>query len=261
LRATRRGRLASNEKGPPCEGEIRIRETDMYPPLREYLVKQGYTVRSEVRGCDVVAEKDGDVIVLEMKRSLSVALLAQAAERQRAIRSVYVVVPHPGKRLKSKEWRAACRLLKRLELGLVLVRTEPPGRGEQAEQVEVIQHPIPFQRVSLNRERIAILREVRGRSGDFNQGGSTGRRLVTAYRENAIMIACFLSILGPSTPADLRSRGTGPKTLSILSSNFYGWFRRVSRGVYELAPKGLAEARSYEQLWQKYTEAARLGAK
>jgi hypothetical protein len=233
----------------------------MYPPLREYLVKQGYTVRSEVRGCDVVAEKDGDVIVLEMKRSLSVALLAQAAERQRAIRSVYVVVPHPGKRLKSKEWRAACHLLKRLELGLVLVKTKLPTGDEQAEQVEVIQHPIPFQRKSRNKERTAILMEVRGRSGDFNEGGSTGRRLVTAYRENAIIVACFLSVLGPSTPADLRSKGTGPKTLPILSSNFYGWFRRVSRGVYELTPKGFAEAQGYEQLWQKYTEAARLGAK
>ena len=192
-----------------------------------------------------------------MKRNLSVALLAQAAERQKAVRSVYVVIPHPGKRLRSKEWRAACHLLRRLELGLVLVRTKPPAYNEQMEQVEIVQHPIPFQRVTRSKERIAILREVEGRSDDFNQGGSTGRRLVTAYRENAIMIAGFLSVLGPSTPADLRSGGTGPKTQSILYSNFYGWFQRVSKGVYELTPKGLAEARGYEQLWQKYTEAAR----
>ena len=30
-------------------------ETDLYRPVHDYLVKQGYTVRSEVRHCDIAA--------------------------------------------------------------------------------------------------------------------------------------------------------------------------------------------------------------
>lgn len=105
-----------------------MKETDMYPAVRHFLVSQGYTVRSEVRGCDVVAEKDGRFVVLEMKTRLSVALLAQAASRQRAVESVYVVIPHPGDRVKTREWRQTCHLLRRLELGLLLVTL--PATGE-----------------------------------------------------------------------------------------------------------------------------------
>ncbi|MCP4244022.1 MAG: hypothetical protein GY772_26015 [bacterium] len=65
-----------------------LKETDLYPPLHDYLVAQGYTVRSEVNDCDVTATKDEDLIVIEIKRSLNLTLLAQAARRQRITDSV-----------------------------------------------------------------------------------------------------------------------------------------------------------------------------
>jgi hypothetical protein len=225
-----------------------LKETDMYPAVRHFLVSQGYTVRSEVRGCDVVAEKDGRFVVLEMKTRLSVALLAQAASRQRAVESVYVVIPHPGDRVKTREWRQTCHLLRRLELGLLLVTL--PATGEA--RVDVVQHPVPFEPRRRKKERAAIIQEMHGRSGDHNRGGSSGKKLLTAYRENAVMIAAYLAETGPATPARLRELGTGPKTLSILSNNFYGWFERVARGIYALTPKGRDEASSYAELWNMY---------
>ena len=42
-----------------------IRETDLYPPVRDYLVKHGYTVRGEVLGCDITAAKDDALIVVD----------------------------------------------------------------------------------------------------------------------------------------------------------------------------------------------------
>lgn len=247
----------------------------MYAPIKDFLVRQGYDVRSEVRGCDVVAEKDGEMIVLEMKSRLSVALLAQAAARQKAVDSVYVVVPHPGSKVRSKDWRNACHLVRRLELGLILVGLPPLTVSrknaehrdlveDQAREasVEIAFHPIPFERKKRKGERLAIIREFRGRSVDCNQGGSPGGKLVTAYRENAVRIACFLSVLGPSAPARLREFGTGPKTLSILYDNYYRWFERVGRGVYALASRGAEEAAQYEALWSRHlseAEAASFG--
>lgn len=212
-------------------------------------MENGYTVRGEVRGCDVVAEKDGETVVLEMKRHLSVDLLGQAAMRQRWARSVYVVVPHPGKRLLSRQWKRSLHLLKRLELGLIFIQM-PVG------VVEVAFHPLPFERKKRKTESKAVILEVGGRSGDYNVGGSTGIKVVTAYRESAIMIACFLDAFGPLSPSKLKGMGTGPKTGSILYNNFYGWFDRVSRGLYALSGQGKQEASSFKGVWRQYAQRA-----
>lgn len=138
------------------------------------------------------------------------------------------------------------RLLRRLELGLILVSVGPPT------WVEVVLHPGPYEPRKPRKLKMALLDEVAGRSGDFNVGGSTRHKLVTAYRENAILIACCLERFGPLSPKQLRAMRTGPKTLSILSSNFYGWFRRVSRGVYDITQKGREEINQYPELLSYY---------
>lgn len=233
------------------------RETDLYAPLRDYLEARGYSVRSEVKGCDVVAERGGETIVLELKRNLSVSLLTQAVERQRSFESVYVVVPDPGKRARSRQWRSTCRLLKRLELGLVLVDLTPghPCPGRTA--VEVAFHPVPFQRRTDKVARRAVLIEFHGRSADLNRGGSTGRKIVTAYRESAIQLGCLLEALGPSSPSKLRRMGASPNAGVMLRDNFYRWFERVERGVYSLTGHGAEEIRRYPELYERYSALAR----
>ncbi|HEY3281279.1 MAG TPA: DUF2161 domain-containing phosphodiesterase, partial [Armatimonadota bacterium] len=167
----------------------------------------------------------------ELKRGFSTSLLVQAAERQRLCDSVYVALPEPEDWTSSKRWKGIQHLLRRLELGLLFVcfRADPP-------LVRTVFHPTPYERRRSARHRRAVIREVEGRSGEYHPGGCTRRKLSTAYRENAVLIACFLEERGPMAPKDLRKLGTGPKTLSILSSNFYGWFERVERGVYALKP-------------------------
>jgi hypothetical protein len=46
----------------------RFAETDLSKPLQTYLAAQGYTVRCEVKHCDIVAVKDDVLIVIELKR-------------------------------------------------------------------------------------------------------------------------------------------------------------------------------------------------
>lgn len=222
-------------------------ERELYGPVRDYLVARGYVVRGEVKGCDLTATRGDDLLAVEFKREFNTALLIQAAQRQRAADSVYVAVPRPAEGLRTKRWRGICHLLRRLELGLLLVNPSGPGPA-----VEVAFHPLPYERKRLKKAKRAILDEMSGRSGDFNEGGSVRRRLVTAYRENAIHIACCLAEYGPLSPKTLRAMGTGPKTLSILAGNYYGWFERVERGVYRLTVRGGEDLAAYPELADHY---------
>ncbi|GAB4454340.1 MAG: DUF2161 domain-containing phosphodiesterase [Armatimonadaceae bacterium] len=213
------------------------RESDLAQPVTEYLCANGYTVRSEVLGCDVTAVKDDELIVVELKRSFSVDLLFQATDRQQITDSVYVAVPAEAVGAKySKKRRSVERLVKRLELGLLLVHATDPDAPELG--VEVVLHPISEPRPRKKpRKRRAVLKEIAERSADYNIAGQTRRPVLTAYRERAIQIAALLHINGSLTPAALRAQGTGPKTQSILNRNVYGWFERVDRGIYALRPR------------------------
>ncbi|GMW01267.1 MAG: hypothetical protein AMXMBFR84_24040 [Candidatus Hydrogenedentota bacterium] len=226
-----------------------ILETDLHKPLAAYLEKQGYTVRSEVNSCDMVAVKGDDLIVIELKRSLTATLLAQAARRQKMTDAVYVALPRPSIGLNSRLWRDYRHLLRRLELGLILVN--PRGR---ANKVEIVFHPIPFARRKQPRDRRALLKEIQGRSADYNTAGSTRKKLVTAYREEAIYIACCLKVLGVASPAQLRKMGCSARTTRIAYDNVYGWFDRVERGVYRLRVQGEKELNQFQELACKFAE-------
>jgi hypothetical protein len=230
-----------------------ISETDLAGPLYEYLAAAGYTVRSEVKDCDIAAVKGDDLLVIELKKTLNLALVVQGVRRQRLTDSVYLAIPRPSNKWKWwKESRGAQHLLRRLELGLILVSLE---RGKPA--VEVVFHPLPFSRRKRAASRRAVLEEISKRSADYNRAGSTRTRLATAYRENAIHIACCLLVTGSTSPAALRGLGTGPKTLSILRFNAYGWFERVGTGVYGITGHAAADIRAWPALKRKYMAAAR----
>lgn len=228
-----------------------LRETDLGGPVRDYLLAQGYTVRSEVEHCDITATLGEELVVIELKRGFTTDLLIQATQRQRAADSVYVALPRPrGREGRSARWRGAQHLLHRLELGLILVSF---GEGEPV--VEVAFHPLPFEGKRDARRRRAILREIAGRSGDHNEGGSSRRKLLTAYRELALRIAYHLAERGPLSPQALRELGTGDKTQGILARNVYGWFARLERGLYGLKPDGRTALEDYPDLVARFRAA------
>ncbi|MFH1742512.1 MAG: DUF2161 family putative PD-(D/E)XK-type phosphodiesterase [bacterium] len=225
----------------------KISERDLSQPVTRYLIEQGYTVRSEVMDCDITAAKGENLVVIELKRSLNTSLLIQATQRQRITDSVYVALPCPEEGIWTKKWRSIQHLLKRLELGLILVNT-----GSGMPSVEIVFHPVPFDRKKQKRKKRAILQEMSERSGDYNRGGSVRRKIFTAYREKAIHIACCLEKYGPLSPRQLRELGTDSKTQSILYDNHYGWFERVDRGVYALKPRAMEEIKKYSDLVSHY---------
>jgi hypothetical protein len=230
----------------------KILESDLWKPVSDFFTDREYIVRSEVKDCDITAIKGEELIIIELKRNLSVDLLAQAVKRQKTADFVYIAVPKPKKLIGSAKWRDICHLIRRLELGLILVSF----KGKQG-VVEIAMDPIPFDREKskkLNkRKRASIIKEASSRYMDANIGGSTGKKLVTAYRESSIFIACCLERFGPLSPKKLRELGTEEKkTTSILSENHYGWFERVDRGIYSVTEEGKKALKQYEQLAEYY---------
>lgn len=230
----------------------KILEEDLSKPVSDYFSKCGYTVRSEVNFCDITAIKEDILIVIELKKNISVELLAQAVKRQKAADLVYIAVPKPKRMVGTSKWRDICHLLRRLELGLILVSF----KGEKS-FIEIPMEPVPFDREksrAMNKvKRANIIKEAKGRYNDLNIGGSKGKKLVTTYRESAIFIACALNKLGPLSPKKLKIIGTDEKkTLSILRENHYSWFQRIERGIYCITEAGINALKEYPELAEHY---------
>ena len=224
-----------------------MQETDLFEPIKKYFEGHGYSVNAEVKDCDVIATRDDELIVVELKTSPNMNLLIQATDRQSISSAVYVAIPvATGNR---KRWLGVQRVLRRLELGLLVVSFGPLGAT-----VTKLFDPLPDQKRKPKRKRRAIIREIAERSSDYNTGGSTRIKLVTAYRENAILVATCLEQLGQCSPRRLRDLGTGDRTPGILSKNHYGWFQRIDRGIYSITDQGRQEIRSYAELHSRSLE-------
>lgn len=200
-------------------------ETDLYAPVKALLEGQGYNVKGEVRGCDVVAVRgDEPPVIVELKRAFGLGLVLQGVERLGMTDSVYIAVGVWPKRM--REVRKLCR---RLGLGLMIVT---------GERVEILLDPAPYMPRKNTRKVGRLLGEHARRVGDPTKGGSTRVPIMTAYRQQALRCAELLGRDGPMKVAALKACSEVPNAGKILLDDVYGWFERVERGVYALTPAG-----------------------
>lgn len=231
-----------------------MKEEDLFEPIKRLFIDMGYKINAEVKDCDITATKDHELIIIEMKRNMNVTLLAQALNRQKTGAKVFVAIPKP-KNFTKKSYRDTLYLLKKLELGLILVSF----RGEFS-FAEIIAEPKEFFPPSKNySKRKSIIKEIEGRTIDTNTGGVRGKKIVTAYTEKCIHIACLLDCNGPMTVRDLKKHGSDEKTYNILNHNVYGWFEKLDRFTYKITKKGQVELMDYPELEKYYTELIRNG--
>lgn len=225
-----------------------MKEEELFEPVKRLFEQSGYTVNAEVKDCDVTAVSNDELIIIELKKSLSVALLAQGVRRQKCGADVYVAVPK-HKNYSPKKMKDVFALIKKLELGLILVTV----RGEYS-FAEIIFEPKEYRRPAKNtKKRNEILKEIGGRTVDVNVGGVTGRKIATAYTEKCINIACILDKYGPLSPKEIRSHGGDEKCGYILRYNVYGWFERIEKGLYGITLEGRKGIMEYPELEQYYT--------
>jgi hypothetical protein len=200
-------------------------ESSLYAPVKALLEAQGYEVKGEILACDVVGVRgDEPPVVVELKRTFSLALVYQGLDRLALTDAVYLAVGElPRQRVDAR------RLCRRLGLGLIVV----------ADGVAfVLDDPAPYRPRRDARRRTRLLREHQRRVGDPAVGGSTRIPIMTAYRQEAIRCARLLAA-GPMSPRALRAAADVPNAASILRRDVYGWFERIERGVYLLTPRGV----------------------
>lgn len=228
----------------------KLLESDLYAPVRDYLEELGYEVKGEVKDCDVTALRDGELIVVELKRGFTLELVYQAIDRQRVADGVYVAVPLPKRGYMSPQVPRMKSLCRRLELGLIFVGFTSKG----AAQVDVAVHPKEASSPRRDKKRrISVIREHESRTGSANTGGVTHKKILTAYKEQALQTARLLREYGPLRVEDVKRLGGPSNAGVILGRNVLGWFDREEapggrRYLYRANGKALEALEEYGDL-------------
>lgn len=232
-------------------------EEDLYAPVKAFFEGQGYEVKAEVRGCDMVARRGSEPpVVVELKTGFTLTLLLQGVDRLALSDHVYLAVAVAEKPARNSLWRRERRnilkLCRRLGLGLLAVHE---GDGKKPPLVEPLLDPLPYQPRPNRKRQGLLLKEFAHRVGDPNTGGQTRRPIVTAYRQNALRCAVVLRRHGATKVSEITRTGSkqAPK---ILQRDVYGWFQRIERGVYVLSPKGEAALETFADVVASLDDAA-----
>src|SRR5947209_18994358 len=142
-------------------------ETALYPPVKRFLERLGFTVKGEVGGCDLVALSGDEpplVVIGELKLSFNLELLLQAVDRAGACDEVWLAA-RMSARGKGRESDARYRnLCRRLGFGMLGVT----GSGE----VAVLVRPSTTGPRRNPKKRSRLVAEHNRRKGDHTAGGS-----------------------------------------------------------------------------------------
>lgn len=208
-----------------------MKEADLYPPLKAYLQRQGYEVKAEIGACDLMAQRgDEPPVIVEMKLSFSLALVMQGVARQGLFDHVYLAVPAPKKGWPQR-YKDIVALCRRLGLGLLAVAAD--------QTVEAHLDPAPYTPRRNLAKAGRLLREFDRRVGDPNTGGTTGVQRMTHYRQDALR--CAFALRSGSMKASVVAKTAGVARAAVLMrADHYGWFERLSLGIYGLTSKGQA---------------------
>jgi len=231
----------------------KIKESDLYKPIADYLASLGYQVQAEVRNCDIAAIKDDELIIVEMKTGFTITLLYQGMERKRIADSVYLAIPLLKNGYNNSHYHDIIRLCKQLEVGLIFVGFTTKG----IPQIDVAVHPTPHSAVYKNKkERYAVISEHQNRNSSVNIGGVTRKKIITVYKEQALEIAAILKKHGPLKAAEVRTLSGFEKSSSILSKNFYKWYKKADdcgnrNTTYKITSEGENALAEYQDLLSK----------
>lgn len=214
-------------------------EVDLYAPVKAFLERQGYVVKGEIHGCDLVAIRgDEPPVIVELKRRFTLSLVLQGVDRLAITDLVYLAVPAGSSRSRgpSPEQAAVKKLCRRLGVGLLAVGSA---------NVAVMLDPLPYQPRKNRKRKLRLLGEYSLRVGDPNRGGANRTPIVTAYRQEALRCCRALATGDPISVRVVRTLAASPNAGRILYRNVYGWFERVGRGSYRLTALGRSDLQRF----------------
>lgn len=212
-----------------------MKEIELYNPVKRFLESQGYEVKGEIGECDILAIRGADdPVVVELKLAFNLEVLLQAVNRLSISPVVYIGISSSCRAFRNRHQRII-KLLRMLGIGLILVNSK---RG----RVDVVLDPGEYRPRIHRKHRDQLLGEFQRRRGDPMPGGSGRHRgMMTAYRQNAIRIAQYLTEHGPTKASVISHALEVPEARPVLYRNVYGWFDRLGGGVYQISPRGMAD--------------------
>jgi len=212
-----------------------MKETELYLPVKKFLEAQGYSVKAEVKGCDVMAVKGDEApVIVELKTGLTLTLFYQAVDRLALTDRVYIAIARPKRSVPSE----AVKLTRRLGLGLIVV--------SKSGSIEIMAEPGPCAPRVNTRRKAVLLKEFTRRHGDPNLGGSNKTKLMTAYKQDALRCLAHLHLNGPTKIAELKKLTNVDRSATILRNDYYGWFTKTARGIYGVTETGVAAVSQFQ---------------
>ena len=70
-------------------------ESDLYLPVKHFLEQQGYEVKGEVKDCDLMAVREEDILIVELKLHFNLTLVLQGVERLKLTPNVFLAIERP----------------------------------------------------------------------------------------------------------------------------------------------------------------------
>jgi hypothetical protein len=167
---------------------INLKETDLFPPVKNWLEERGFEVYSEVqpasydKRADVVGVHESIVAVVEMKTHLSLALMDQAVSWLGRAHYVYVAVPvQSGKGVGEYAERVARRE------GIGLLEIKRPC----LDYVRCHIKPKFYRRISVNWQDILLPEHQEIAGGHSGGGYITQYRMMMRRVEHVLKYAGF----------------------------------------------------------------------
>lgn len=228
-----------------------MQEKDLFLPIKNYFGQYGYVCDGEVGGIDLYMEKGEVSVVVELKLSLDFKSLQQAALRQKIADTVYIGIARP-KDMFSHAFKDKLYLLKRLGIGLIVV-------SPKTKAVEIVSEPVVselsvYQQRNKNKKK-ALAMEFQKRKVKNNIGGVNKTKLITGYREEALLVLdALVGLGGQATTRSIREKSGIAKTTTILYNNYYGWFYNKKKGTYGVTETGLVALKEYRDTIEKLKE-------
>lgn len=220
-------------------------ERDLFLPIKNYFCEMGYTCDGEVEDIDLYMEKEDESIAVELKQTLDFKAVQQAALRQKVTECVYIGIFRP-KDLFKKSFQEKIYLLKRLGIGLIVV-------SKKTQKVTIVSEPVVselsvFQSRNKGKKK-KLHAEFQKRKAKNNIGGVRREKLISSYREDALLVLDALMELGGNgSTKDIREISNIKNSTRILYDNHYGWFENVEKGQYKVTEIGLDALEEYEKI-------------